>query len=78
MMAQWDVAGLDAALPGIATPCLLITGENDRAVPPDVSDRAATRLPDARHRTLAGLGHLAHEESPAAILELIRPFCAER
>ncbi|MET4128291.1 alpha/beta fold hydrolase BchO [Roseovarius sp. MBR-6] len=78
MMARWDVSGLDAALPEIATPCLLITGENDRAVPPDVSDRASARLPDARHRTLAGLGHLAHEESPAAILELIRPFCAER
>lgn len=78
MMAQWDVAGLDAALPEIAAPCLLITGENDRAVPPDISNRAAARLPDARHQTLAGLGHLAHEESPAAILELIRLFCAER
>lgn len=78
MMAQWDVAGLDAALPRIATPCLLITGENDRAVSPEVSARAATRLPQARHLTLPGLGHLAHEESPVAILDLIRDFCAQR
>lgn len=78
MMAQWDVAGLDATLPEIAAPSLLITGGGDRAVPPAVSERAAARLPDARHQTLAGLGHLAHEESPAAIVDLIRPFCAGR
>ncbi|MAU52453.1 MAG: magnesium chelatase [Roseovarius sp.] len=77
MMAQWDVAGLDAALPQIAAPCLLITGERDRAVPPSVSGRAATRLPRARHLSLPELGHLAHEESPAQVVDLIRAFSAE-
>ena len=77
MMAQWDVAALVSALPGIETPCLLITADGDRAVPPVVSDRAAARLPQARHLALAGLGHLAHEEDPDRIVALIRAFAAE-
>ncbi|MET4101665.1 magnesium chelatase accessory protein [Roseovarius sp. MBR-78] len=77
MMAQWDVRALLDALPALGAPCLLITGETDRAVPPDVSARAAARLPDARHLRLPELGHLAHEEAPARIAELIRDFVAE-
>jgi len=76
MMAQWDVSALVDALPDLAAPCLLITGDADRAVPPDVSARAATRLPDARHLSLPGLGHLAHEEVPHEIADLIRGFAA--
>jgi len=76
MMAQWDVNPLIDALPGLAAPCLLITGDKDRAVPPGVSARAAARLPHARHLCLPGLGHLAHEEAPAQIAELIRGFTA--
>jgi len=78
MMAQWDVSPLIDRLPGLAAPCLLITGDGDRAVPPDVSARAAARLPDARHLCLAGLGHLAHEEEPAQIAGLVRDFLRER
>lgn len=76
MMAQWDVAGLVAALPGIGAPCLLITGAADRAVRPEVSARAAAALPAARHLSLSGLGHLAHEEDPAQAVALIHDFCA--
>ena len=76
MMAQWDVTALVDALPGLATPCLLITGAEDRAVPPEVSERAAARLPEARHTRLPGLGHLAHEEAPDRITGLIRDFGA--
>ena len=41
MMAQWDVRHLLDMLPRIDAPCLLITGDTDRAVSPAVSDRAA-------------------------------------
>ena len=77
MMAQWDVSALLDALPRLGGPCLLITGAGDRAVPPEVSERAAARLPDARHLRLPGLGHLAHEEAPHEIAGLIRAFATE-
>lgn len=77
MMAQWDVRHLLDILPRIDAPCLLITGDADRAVSPAVSDSAAAQLPDARRTCLPGLGHLAHEEAPADIAEMIRRFDSE-
>ena len=68
MMAQWSVAGVNAALGRIASPVLLLAGARDRAVPPRVAERTAARLPDGRALVLDGLGHLMHEEDPAAIL----------
>jgi magnesium chelatase accessory protein len=63
MMASWELAPLRRRLPEIARPVLLIVGEEDRAVPPSVSEAAASRLPDARVERLPG-GHLVHEERP--------------
>lgn len=76
MMAQWKLDGLLARLPTIATPTLLLVGEKDRAVPPEVSLEAAARLPNASLVRLSDLGHLAHEEAPAEISERIRAFAA--
>lgn len=67
MMAQWDLDPLLAALPRIDLPVLLITGSRDIAVPPETSEAAARKLPDATVRSLEGLGHLAHEEAPEAV-----------
>jgi magnesium chelatase accessory protein len=72
MMAQWDLAPLIAALPGIAVPVTLVTGGRDTAVPPDTSDRAARALPQASREHHAGLGHLLHEERPDIAAEAIR------
>ena len=71
MMAQWSLDGLLSRLPQITTPVHLISGLNDRAVPPSVSRDAAARLPQARLTELAQLGHLAHEENAALIAALI-------
>jgi len=71
MMAQWDVTPLLRHLPEISNRCLLLTGAEDRAVPPEVSHRAAARLPRAAHATMDGLGHLAHEEDPAGVASLL-------
>ena len=71
MMAQWSLDGLLRRLPQIDVPVHLIVGENDKAVPPDTSAEAASRLPAARLTRLAGLGHLAHEEDAARIAALI-------
>jgi magnesium chelatase accessory protein len=72
MMAQWSLDGLLARLPRIDTPVHLITGLNDKAVPPQVSRDAVAKLPHARLTELPGLGHLAHEEDASTIAELIR------
>ena len=72
MMSQWKLDRLLDDLPKITTPVTLIAGRKDKAVPPDVSERAAARLPDARYIPLPDLGHLAHEEQPALICNLIR------
>lgn len=74
MMTQWDVEGLRRRLPRITARTLLITGSNDRAVPPHTSEDAASHLPNAELMKIDWLGHLAHEENPATIAENIGQF----
>ncbi len=74
MMAQWALDGFLARLPQQRTPCLLITSDQDRAVPPATSAAAAARMPNARWHDIAGLGHLLHEEAPQTVLPLIQDF----
>src|SRR6056297_148521 len=64
MMARWNLEALLADLPDIGAETLFITGTQDRAVSPRVSDAAAARMPRARVVHMDGLGHLAHEEDP--------------
>jgi len=76
MMAQWQLDGLIARLPAIATPTLFLTGSNDRAVPPSCSRDAAARMPQAQVKDFAGLGHLIHEEAAPLVAEAIMAFFA--
>lgn len=71
MMSQWKLDGLLAELPQITTKVVLVAGDADKAVPADTSEKAARRMPHATYIELPGLGHLAHEEQPAMICELI-------
>jgi magnesium chelatase accessory protein len=71
MMAQWSLDQLLARLDKIDCPAHLITGLSDKAVPPHVSADAAQMLANARLTELPNLGHLAHEEDPATIAQLI-------
>tara|TARA_R110002020_G_scaffold176756_13_gene369262 strand:+ start:1355 stop:2248 length:894 start_codon:yes stop_codon:yes gene_type:complete len=71
MMTQWQIDGLLSRLGQIPAATLLIAADGDLAVPPDTSDSAALRLPDATVTRLPGLGHLAHEEAPDRVAELI-------
>lgn len=74
MMARWSLDDLLKDLPDIETEILFLTGSKDKAVPPEVAVRAAERLPNAVVHKLDGMGHLAHEEDPARILNEIRSF----
>jgi len=77
MMAHWDLQALAARLPQLQTPLWLVIGERDRTLPPSHARRVAARLPQARLHSLPGLGHLAHEEDPQAVLQLLQPLLDE-
>jgi magnesium chelatase accessory protein len=77
MMAQWDLEGLERDLPRLAPALMLIVGGNDRMVPPAEARKVQRLLPGASLVTLPGLGHLAHEERPDLVSEIMRGF-AER
>lgn len=67
MMAQWDLRGLLHALPTYNGTVDLFVGTQDRTVPAEVSHRVAAQMRDARVQVWEGLGHLAHEETPAKV-----------
>jgi len=74
MMAHWDLRELAAALPTLRTRVQLLVAERDKTLPPEHSQRVAALLPHASLETLAGLGHLAHEEDPQQVYGRIRPW----
>jgi putative magnesium chelatase accessory protein len=71
MMANWDLESLLRALPKLTTPLLLVAGSNDRTIPSADAYRVHAMLPSSEVLRLIGLGHLAHEEQPQAIADLI-------
>jgi magnesium chelatase accessory protein len=71
MMAQWDLVPLERNLPQLQTSLTLVVGANDLTVAPSEADRVKSMLPNAQIITLAGLGHLAHEEQPAEVAKII-------
>ncbi len=74
MMANWDLKTFAQRLPGLQTRLLLVVGENDRSIPPADANRIKQLLPDAEIMRMPGLGHLAHEERPAEVAELLQDF----
>jgi magnesium chelatase accessory protein len=75
MMAHWDLYRFERELPRLNTPLVLIVGEADLSVSPAQARRVRERLPSAEIHRLEGLGHLAHEESPAPVAALIERIC---
>jgi len=74
MMANWDLKTFAQRLPGLQTRLLLVVGENDRSIPPEDAKRIKQLLPEAEIVRMPGLGHLAHEERPAEVAEVLREF----
>ena len=70
-MAHWSLDALKEEFAAMPVPVLLLIGETDRAVPPSVSVKAASRMPGAETRSLGPLGHLAHEEDPERVAAII-------
>ncbi len=77
MMAAWDLEPIARDLPKLPCRLLLVVGAFDRTVPPSNAQRVRELVPAARLVTLERLGHLAHEEAPERVAELIRAEAAE-
>jgi len=71
MMAHWDLAPLEHALPSLDIPVWLVAAENDLTVPPVQASLVAHRLKNPHIVLWPMLGHLAHEESPAQCAALV-------
>jgi pimeloyl-ACP methyl ester carboxylesterase len=62
----------------VPVPTLLVAGARDDIAPVPAQRELAARFPDARVVVLAGTGHLAHYEAPAAVAAAITEFVAAR
>ncbi len=71
MMAHWELRPLLRDLPGLAPRLVLAVSRRDRYIPPEDAARVQERLPSAEIVDLGNLGHLAHEEQPGVVVELV-------
>lgn len=74
MMASWDLQPLARDLRHLKIPLLLVAGSNDRTLRPEHAHQVAAQVPHAQVLMLAGLGHLAHEENPRKMAEIVVAF----
>ena len=70
----WTPVEVSAHLAEVRQPTLVITGDQDRLVPPEDSRRVAEALPDANLRVIPNCGHLPQEECPTAFAEVVGPW----
>ena len=54
-------------LPGIACPTLVLTGNHDQLISPELSEEMAAAIPGARLVSVADCGHLSTIEQPDAV-----------
>jgi len=63
---------MDDVFARLTQSCIFVAGERDRAVPPEISDRAAAQCQNAKVVRVKALGHLLHEENPALAAAIIK------
>jgi 3-oxoadipate enol-lactonase len=62
----------------IEVPTLVIGGEEDEISTPEVMGAMAQKIPDSRHVTLSGVGHLSNLEAPEAFNAVLEEFLRKR
>ena len=81
--ALWEYAlaykssGPGEKLGSIKVPVLVITGGDDRIVPPEASEKIADEISHAELVVIPNAGHLPHEETPEEFLEVVIDFLEE-
>jgi magnesium chelatase accessory protein len=74
MMANWRLEPLLHDLPQLAIRLVLVAADNDRSISPDVARQVREIYPQAIIERLPQLGHLAHEEQPQVIADIIERY----
>jgi pimeloyl-ACP methyl ester carboxylesterase len=69
-----DQALADVSWEKITAPVLVVRGDSDSWVEPQVAAMLASRLPRAEHRRMTGAARLVPEDAPAALAELLREW----
>lgn len=72
-----DTRAVEARLGEVGVPVLVVAGRHDRLVSAASTAEIAERVPEGRLVVLPASGHVPHEESPAAVVEVVRPFLLE-
>jgi pimeloyl-ACP methyl ester carboxylesterase len=67
----------EADIAKVATPTLILWGEEDRVIPVEAGKWLAQTLPNNRLVIYPKIGHLPHEEAPDATLADLQPWLAE-
>jgi magnesium chelatase accessory protein len=75
MMGNWDLYAFERELPRLPVPLELIVADHDLTIPPRQALEVQQRVRNTVIHPLAGLGHLAHEESPAQVAALLLEIC---
>jgi pimeloyl-ACP methyl ester carboxylesterase len=61
----------------LSVPTLVLTGDDDRIVDPELSRQLADDIPGATFKIIPDCGHLPHEERPSLFLEAVQIFAAD-
>lgn len=75
MMANWNLRGLNKALPNLTTPLLLLTGHKDTMIPASDGLKVSQLVPGAMLSNMETVGHLLHEEAPSDVADAVISFC---
>ena len=75
--AMRDRSDSKPLLSNITVPTLVIGGEDDAISSPEVMGEMAAGIPDARHHTISGAGHLSNMEAPGEFNDVLKDFLAK-
>ena len=67
---------MQAALPRIQAPTLVLWGDDDRWIPIAHADRFVAAIPGARKVVIPACGHVPQEEKPEEVARLLLEFLA--
>jgi 3-oxoadipate enol-lactonase len=76
VLAEGDADMVDS-IAEIRCPTLVLACDEDHGNSPDMAERMAARIPDARAVVVPGLKHMGLAEDPAAISTVLVPFLEE-
>ncbi len=76
--AATSAQGVIDRIPVTEIPTLVITGDDDRVVPPEESRRLADELPQSELAVLPDCGHVPHDECPDTFITAVSQWLADQ